>query len=84
MMSCDLLQDILYCYPTEARDWGTSGEDGGREGVTREGVRRESGEGVRRESSEGVGVTGLLMSLRGVFLTLSDVMSSITADAHSW
>ena len=62
MMSCDPVQDILYCYPTEARDWGTA-----------------SGEGVKSEE-----VTALLMKLRGVFLTLSDVMSSITADAHSW
>jgi hypothetical protein len=54
-------KDILYCYPTEARDWGTA-----------------SGEGVKSEE-----VTALLMKLRGVFLTLSDVMSSITADAHS-
>ena len=67
MMSCDFVQDILYCYPTEARDWSTA-----------------SGEGVRSEEVRSEEVTALLMKLRGVFLTLSDVMGSITADSHSW
>ncbi|CAI8057903.1 Protein inturned, partial [Geodia barretti] len=59
-------KDILYCYPTEARDWSTA-----------------SGEGVRSEEVRSEEVTALLMKLRGVFLTLSDVMGSITADSHS-
>lgn len=62
--SCDLLQDILYCYPKDA----LASSDNGVEG-----------RGGRGESTR-----GHLLQLRGVFLTLSDVMASITTEKKSW
>ena len=41
------------------------------------------GDGGDRGGGEG-SVTQLLVQLRGVFLTLSDVMASITAESRSW
>lgn len=60
-MSCDFLQDILYCYPKDALASSDNGVEG-RRGSTR----------------------SHLLQLRGVFLTLSDVMASITTEKKSW
>ena len=62
---------MMYCYPKDANVMveKREGEGGG-------------GGGGRGGGSEGV--RNLLVQLRGVFLTLSDVMASITMATKSW
>ena len=69
------MQDILYCYPKEAHT-----PERGREGKG----RGEEGKGREEEGKGREDLWRLLVQLRGVFLTLSDIMASITMTTKSW
>ena len=64
------MQDILYCYPKEAH--------------TPERGREEEEKGRGEEGKGREELWRLLVQLRGVFLTLSDIMASITMTTKSW
>ena len=66
------LQDILYCYPKDAQAMESE----------EVGARRRKEKEVKKEGRKGV--RSLLKQLRGVFLTLSDIMASITEENKSW